>query len=129
MTKIDSRRPILRRSMVRALLGAAPISLAAAGLLLPHKVNAAPAQAAAPALADGYIPLSWDTANGKLLLKVPAFDQDVLYYVSAATGGGSVELLFDRGVMDTAVIRFQRAGNRVLVVEMNTPIARPAAAR
>lgn len=120
MTKIDSRRLVLRRSMVRALLGAASIPLTAAGILLPHKVNAAPTQAATPVLAHGYIPLSWDTARGKLLLQVPAFDEDVLYYVSAATGGGSVELPFDRGVMDTAVIRFQRAGNRVLVVEMNT---------
>jgi len=121
MTKIDSRRPVLRRSRARTLLGVAAISLAAAaGMLLPRTLHAAPVQAAAPALADGYIPVSWDTARGKLLLQLPAFDTDVLYYVSAATGGGSVELPFDRGVMESAVIRFQRAGNRVLVVESNT---------
>lgn len=121
MTRIDSRRPVLRGSRVRTLLGVAAISLAAAaGMLLPHTVRAAQAQSAVPALADGYIPLSWDTARGKLLLQVPSFDEDVLYYVSAATGGGSVELPFDRGIMESAVIRFQRAGNRVLVVETNT---------
>jgi len=121
MTKIDSRGFVLRRSRVRTLLGVAAISLAAAaGVLLPHKIHAAPVQAVAPMAADGYIPVVWDTARGKLLLQVPAFDTDVLYYVSAATGGGSVELPFDRGIMETAVIRFQRAGNRVLVVETNT---------
>ena len=121
MTKIDLRRLVLRRSVARTLLGAATISLAAAaGMLLPHALKAAPVQAASPVLTDGYIPLGWDTVRGKLLMQVPAFDSDVLYYVSAATGGGSVELPFDRGIMETAVIRFQRAGNRVLVVEINT---------
>lgn len=123
MTRTDLHAPVRARHLrARTLLGAAAIALAAAaGMLIPHYVHAAPAQAApAPALGDGYIPLRYDQGRGKLLLQVPAFDADVLYYVSAATGGGSVELPFDRGIMDSAVIQFQRAGNKVLVVEMNT---------
>ncbi|MBC2669748.1 zinc-dependent metalloprotease [Novosphingobium piscinae] len=69
---------------------------------------------------EGFVPLVWDAAKGRMLIEVPAFDTDILYYVSAASGGGSVELPLDRGILDSAVIRFQRAGSRVLVVEINT---------
>ncbi len=65
---------------------------------------------------DGFVPLYWDAARGRVLAEVPAFDQDVLYYVSAASGAGSVELPFDRGILGTEVIHFQRSGPRVLVV-------------
>jgi hypothetical protein len=82
---------------------------------------AQPAGRAAPALQrfDGYIPFSWDAARGRVLLEISEFDTDVLYYVSAASGGGSVELNLDRGILDTAVIRFQRVGPKVLVNEQN----------
>ncbi|MCC7124011.1 MAG: zinc-dependent metalloprotease [Acidobacteria bacterium] len=69
--------------------------------------------------ADGYVPFYWDQTRGRVLLEVPAFDTDVLYYVSAASGGGSVELSFDRGIMNSSVIHFHRSGPRVLVVQQN----------
>lgn len=69
---------------------------------------------------DGYVPLYWDVARGRVLLEVPAFDRDVLYYVSAASGAGSVELPFDRGILSSEVVHFQRSGPRVLVVAQNT---------
>ena len=59
--------------------------------------------------ADGFVPFYWDAARGRVLMEVPAFDEDVLYYVSAATGGGSVEMSFDRGIMSSSVIHFQRS--------------------
>ncbi|MGE0359219.1 MAG: zinc-dependent metalloprotease [Vicinamibacterales bacterium] len=68
---------------------------------------------------DGFVPLYWDAARGRVLIEVPAFDRDVLYYVSAASGAGSVELPFDRGILATEVIHFQRSGPRVLVVAQN----------
>jgi hypothetical protein len=68
---------------------------------------------------DGFVPLYWDAARGRVLAEVPAFDTDVLYYVSAASGAGSVELPFDRGILGTEVIHFQRSGPRVLVVAQN----------
>jgi hypothetical protein len=68
---------------------------------------------------DGFVPLYWDAARGRVLIEVPAFDRDVLYYVSAASGAGSVELPFDRGILTTDVIHFQRSGPRVLVVAQN----------
>src|SRR5688500_10450896 len=69
--------------------------------------------------ADGFIPFYWDTARGRVLIEVPAFGEDVLYYVSAASGAGSVELPFDRGILTSGVIRFERSGPRVLVVQQN----------
>lgn len=75
---------------------------------------------AAPASAQAaFMPVSIDTAKGRLLLSVPALDTDILYYVSLASGGGSVELPFDRGIVDSAVIRFRRVGGRILVEEQN----------
>jgi hypothetical protein len=69
--------------------------------------------------ADGFIPFYWDAARGRVLFEIPAFGQDVLYYVSAATGAGSVEMPFDRGILSSIVIRFERSGGRVLVVAQN----------
>jgi hypothetical protein len=69
--------------------------------------------------ADGFIPFYWDAARGRVLIEIPAFGQDVLYYVSAASGAGSVEMPFDRGILSDAVIRFERSGPRVLVVAQN----------
>ncbi|MGQ0734437.1 MAG: zinc-dependent metalloprotease [Acidobacteriota bacterium] len=69
--------------------------------------------------ADGFVPFYWDAARGRVLMEIPAFDQDVIYYISAASGGGSVEMSFDRGILDTSVIHFHRSGPRVLVVEQN----------
>ena len=68
---------------------------------------------------DGFVPFYWDAARGRVLMEIPAFGEDVLYYVSAASGAGSVELPFDRGILGSSVIHFQRSGPRVLVVEQN----------
>ena len=69
--------------------------------------------------ADGFLPFYWDTTRGRVLIEIPAFGEDVLYYVSAASGAGSVELPFDRGILTSGVIRFERSGPRVLVVQQN----------
>lgn len=79
------------------------------------------ALAAGPVAAQeaAYMPVAVDAAKGRVLLTVPVLDADVLYYTSLASGGGSVELPLDRGIMDSAVIRFRRVGNKVLVEEQN----------
>jgi hypothetical protein len=74
---------------------------------------------------DGFVPFYWDAARGRVLIEVPVFDQDVLYYVSAATGPGSVEAPFDRGVLKDLVIHFERAGPRVLVNQINLAYRAP----
>ncbi len=67
----------------------------------------------------GFIPFYWDAARGRVLMEVPASGEDVLYYVSAASGGGSVEMPLDRGIMSSSVVHFERSGPRVLVTQQN----------
>jgi hypothetical protein len=69
--------------------------------------------------ADGFIPFYWDAKKGRVLLQLSLFDQDVLYYVSAASGAGSVEMPLDRGILNSSVIHFQRSGPKVLVIQQN----------
>lgn len=117
----------VRGSGLRAafLISASALSLAL--VVAPATATAQAPAAAAKSLpkTDGFIPFYWDAAKGRVLLEITEFDQDILYYVSAASGGGSVELPFDRGVMDTAVIRFQRVGPKVLVNEQNLAYRAP----
>ena len=90
---------------------------------VPVPAAAAP-DAAAPGVAglsrmDGYVPFYFDGARGRVLMEIPVFDQDVLYYVSAATNPGSVETPFDRGIIFSSVIHFERSGAKVVVNQIN----------
>jgi hypothetical protein len=69
---------------------------------------------------DGYFPLYWDAEQGKLLLEIARFDTEFLYQVSLPTGVGSNPLGLDRDQLgDTHVVRFERSGPKVLLVEGN----------
>jgi hypothetical protein len=82
---------------------------------------------------DGYFPLYWDAEEGKLLLEISRFDSEFLYQVSLPTGVGSNPIGLDRGQLgDTRVVRFERTGPKVLLVEPNQryrAITRDAAER
>ena len=69
---------------------------------------------------DGFVPLYWDDATGSLWMEIPAFDADLLY-VNYLTGGlGSNDVGLDRGQLgDTRVVRFERVGPKVLLVQPN----------
>ncbi|HEX2092196.1 MAG TPA: zinc-dependent metalloprotease [Longimicrobiaceae bacterium] len=70
---------------------------------------------------DGYFPFYWDARNGKLLLEVGRVGEDFLYLNSLATGIGSNALGLDRGTLgDGAVVRFERHGPKLLLVQQNT---------
>ena len=68
---------------------------------------------------EGYVPFYFDGARSRVLMEIPVFDQDVLYYVSAATNPGSVEAPFDRGIVFSSVIHFERSGGKVVVNQIN----------
>jgi hypothetical protein len=75
---------------------------------------------------DGYIPMYWDAARGRLLLEISRFNEDVLYFVTTSKGIGSVELGVDRGLTaNSAAIRFERIGPRVHVVQQNLRFRAP----
>ena len=70
---------------------------------------------------DGYFPLYTDAKTGKLMLEVRRVGEDFLYLNSLATGIGSNALGLDRGTIgDGVVVRFERHGPKLLLVEQNT---------
>src|SRR4030095_1068914 len=69
---------------------------------------------------DGYVPLYWDAANGKMLMEISRFNIEFLYQVSLPTGVGSNPLGLDRGQLgDSHVVRFERIGPKVLLIQSN----------
>ncbi len=74
---------------------------------------------------DGFIPFYLDEDEGRILFEIDRLGQDVLYFVSIAQAAGSVELGMDRGIVRQAVIRFERAGPRVHVVQQNLQFRAP----
>jgi hypothetical protein len=69
---------------------------------------------------DGFIPLTWDETNGKLLMEITRFNEELIWQVSLAAGVGSNPIGLDRGQLGaTHLIRFERVGPRVLMVEPN----------
>jgi hypothetical protein len=68
----------------------------------------------------GFLPLYWDAAKGKLYLEIAALDVDLLYMESLPYGVGSNDLGLDRGqVSDASIVRFERFGPKILLIEPN----------
>ncbi|MDE2137794.1 MAG: zinc-dependent metalloprotease [Gammaproteobacteria bacterium] len=68
----------------------------------------------------GLLTLHWDEKSGKLYLEIPHLDTDLLYLQSLPYGVGSNDLGLDRGQVARArIVRFERIGPRVLLVEPN----------
>ncbi|MGE3465427.1 MAG: zinc-dependent metalloprotease [Pyrinomonadaceae bacterium] len=69
---------------------------------------------------DGFIPLFIDSDNGKIYIEITRWNQEFLYLVSLPTGVGSNPLGLDRGQLGTTkVVAFERAGNKILLVQPN----------
>jgi hypothetical protein len=98
-------------------------------LLTPAICYAQAPQAQTPTIAnktaglkhiDGFLPLDWDNQAGKLYLEIPHLDTDLLYSDSLPYGTGSNDLGLDRGqVSKGRIVRFERTGSKVLLVEPN----------
>ena len=104
-----------------AALAAACLSLAAAPALR--------AQAPLPSIAektrgmekrDGFLPIYWETATGKLWMEIPRTGQEMIYVVSLPAGLGSNDIGLDRGQLGgERIVRFDRVGPKVLMVQPN----------
>ncbi|MDQ3282603.1 MAG: zinc-dependent metalloprotease [Acidobacteriota bacterium] len=83
--------------------------------------NPQPAPAPAQQTFDGFVPLRWDAENGKLLMEITRFGEEMIWQVSLAAGVGSNPIGLDRGQLGaTHLVRFERVGPRVLMIEPNT---------
>lgn len=69
---------------------------------------------------DGYVPLYWDAAAGKMWMEIGRFNTEMLYQVSLPAGVGSNPIGLDRGQLGFgAVVYFERVGPKVLMVQPN----------
>lgn len=69
---------------------------------------------------DGFYPLYWDENGGRLFVEIPKLDTEVLHATSLATGLGSNDIGLDRGqTTGSRIVKFERAGPRILMVQPN----------
>ncbi len=69
---------------------------------------------------SGFFPIYWDEKAGKLWLEIDKFDSEFLYVESMPAGVGSNDIGLDRGqVGEARVVRFERSGPKILLVQPN----------
>jgi hypothetical protein len=69
---------------------------------------------------SGYFNLYWDAKQGKLWLEIDKWNSEFLYQSGLSAGVGSNDIGLDRGQLGaTRVVRFERSGPRVLLVQEN----------
>src|SRR5882724_318974 len=70
---------------------------------------------------DGLLSLDYDAKTGKLYLEIPRTGMELIYTTSLPYGTGSNDLGLDRGqISESRLVRFDRAGAKVLLVQENT---------
>jgi hypothetical protein len=68
----------------------------------------------------GYFTFYWDAKAGKIWLVIDKWDAEILYVNSLPAGVGSNDLGLDRGqIGGSRIVKFQRVGPRVLMVQPN----------
>ncbi|MGH9740856.1 MAG: zinc-dependent metalloprotease [Candidatus Acidiferrum sp.] len=68
----------------------------------------------------GYFNLYWDAKQGKLWLEIKKWNDEFLYQSSLPAGIGSNDIGLDRGQLGkTAIVRFERSGPKVLLIQEN----------
>jgi len=68
----------------------------------------------------GYFNLYWDAKAGKLWLEIDKWDTEFLYQSGLPAGIGSNDIGLDRGQLgETRIVRFERSGPKVLLVQEN----------
>jgi len=101
-------------------IGACVMAQAAAGQGTPaQSANIAEKTKDAQRL-TGYFNLYWDAKAGKLWLEIDKWGTEFLYQSSLPAGVGSNDIGLDRGQLgETRIVRFERSGPKVLLVQEN----------
>jgi hypothetical protein len=69
---------------------------------------------------DGFLPVYWDEAEGKLYLEISRFGEEILHSNGFGAGLGSNDIGIDRGALaGSRIVMFERVGPKVLVVAPN----------
>ncbi|WP_295679680.1 DUF5117 domain-containing protein, partial [uncultured Nevskia sp.] len=69
---------------------------------------------------EGFLPLYWNSDEGRLYLEIPKPEMSLLYLTTLTQGLGSNDVGLDRGqVSDAKLVRFERIGPKVLLVQPN----------
>lgn len=69
---------------------------------------------------DGFLPMYWDEAEGKLYLEVSRFGEEILHSNGIAAGLGSNDIGIDRGALaGSRIVMFERVGPKVMLVAPN----------
>jgi Met-zincin/Domain of unknown function (DUF5117) len=68
----------------------------------------------------GYFNLYWDAKQGKLWLEIDKWNAEFLYQSGLPAGIGSNDIGLDRGQLgETRIVRFERSGPKVLLIQEN----------
>jgi hypothetical protein len=68
----------------------------------------------------GYFNIYWDAKAGKVWLEIDKWGTEFLYQTSLPAGVGSNDIGLDRGQMgETRVVRFERTGPKILLMQSN----------
>ena len=69
---------------------------------------------------EGFIPFYIDESNNQVYLEINKLDSEILYLTSLPAGLGSNDIGLDRGLSgDQRIVKFTRAGNKVLLIQPN----------
>jgi Met-zincin/Domain of unknown function (DUF5117) len=69
---------------------------------------------------SGYFNLFWDAKQGKLWLEIDKWNTEFLYQSGLSAGIGSNDIGLDRGQLgETRIVRFDRSGPKVLLIQEN----------
>src|SRR5438045_4504172 len=102
-----------------ALLGCGASGAAGARRETPQTATIAEKTAGAQKL-PGYFNLYWDAKLGKLWLEIDTWSSEFLYQSGLPAGIGSNDIGLDRGQLGaTRIVRFDRSGPKVLLIQEN----------
>jgi hypothetical protein len=69
---------------------------------------------------DGYLPIYWDSTQGRLWMEYDGRDAEFLYVTSLPAGLGSNDVGLDRGLLGgSRIVKLDRIGRKLLLVQPN----------
>ena len=100
------------------ILAASALALADEKPSTPAPIPTIEAKSSGMQRLDGFVPLFWDEAGGKLYLEIARFGVEMLHSNGLASGLGSNDIGLDRGQLQgERIVFFERAGPKVLLVQ------------